>query len=57
MTDDSTTTQNIKVTAMSGEVTLRGTVKTEAEKTDLEARAKAISGVTKVNNELEVKAE
>ncbi|MGI8965340.1 MAG: BON domain-containing protein [Limisphaerales bacterium] len=49
--------QNVKITVAGGEVTLRGTVKTDAEKTDLETRAKAIAGVTKVNNEIQVKAE
>jgi osmotically-inducible protein OsmY len=47
----------IQVTASGGTVTLSGNVKTEAEKTRLESAAKAVPGVTKVENKLEVKAE
>ncbi len=55
--DAAAAAQNVKVTVAGSEVTLRGTVKTDAEKTDLETRAKAIAGVTKVNNQIQVKAE
>ena len=49
--------KNIQVSASGGTVTLKGTVKTQEEKTRIEAAAKAISGVTKVENQLEVKTE
>lgn len=47
----------VMVMVMDGKVTLRGTVKTEEEKKNLEAQAKAVSGVTSVDNKLEVKSE
>lgn len=46
--------QNIQVHAMNGEVTLRGSVSSEQEKTNLATAAQKVAGVTKVNNELEV---
>jgi len=49
--------KNIQVSASGGTVTLKGTVKTQEEKTRIETAAKAVSGVTKVENQLEVKAE
>jgi hyperosmotically inducible periplasmic protein len=49
--------KNIQVSASGGTVTLKGTVKTPEEKTRIEMAAKAVSGVTKVDNQLEVKAE
>ncbi len=45
----------VQVTAAGGIVTLKGSVKTETEKTRMETAAKAISGVTKVDNQIEVK--
>lgn len=59
---ESLTSQNagitgVTVTAMGGKVTLKGTVKTEAEKQAMETQAKAVSGVTSVDNQLEVKSE
>jgi hyperosmotically inducible periplasmic protein len=48
---------NIKIMESDGKVTLTGTVKTEEEKKNLEAQAKAISGVSSVDNKLEVKSE
>lgn len=45
----------VTVMVMNGKVTLRGSVKTEEEKKNLEAQAKAVSGVTSVDNKLEVK--
>ena len=49
--------KNIQVSASNGTVTLKGTVKTQEEKTRIETAAKAVSGVTSVDNQLEVKAE
>jgi hypothetical protein len=55
---DATTAPSVQVTAApGGVVTLKGTVKTEAEKSRMEAAAKAVAGVTKVENQIEVKAE
>jgi osmotically-inducible protein OsmY len=59
---ESLTSQNPSLTGVNimeadGKVTLMGTVKTEAEKQSLEDQAKAVSGVTSVENKLEVKAE
>lgn len=56
-TPTSTAAQNIKISVDKGVVTLKGTVKTEAEKMDLENKAKVVSGVQSVTNEIEVKAE
>ncbi|MCC6678435.1 MAG: BON domain-containing protein [Phycisphaerales bacterium] len=48
--------QNVKImTERSGVVTLRGPVDTQAEKDAIEAKAKAVAGVTRVDNQLEVK--
>lgn len=49
--------QNVKIiTDKSGVVTLRGPVDSQAEKDAIEAKAKAVAGVTRVDNQLEVKA-
>lgn len=48
--------RNIKIITTEGVVTLRGVVNSQAEKDSLEARAKQASGVTRVDNQLEVKA-
>ena len=53
--DNPTAMKNITVVAMDGKVTLKGTVKTENEKKNLEAQAKGMPGVTSVDNQLEVK--
>jgi hypothetical protein len=45
---------NVKVTTSGGMVTLRGPVKSEAEKANIEAKAKQVAGVLKVNNLIEV---
>jgi osmotically-inducible protein OsmY len=50
----STTAKNIKVITANGQVTLRGPVKSDAEKQSIEAKAKQVAGVTSVNNLLEV---
>ena len=53
--DDSAAVKNITVTANDGKVTLKGTVKSEGEKKNLETQARKIAGVTSVDNQLEVK--
>jgi len=53
--DLSTTAKNVKIITVNGNVTLRGVVKTDQEKTDIVAKAKQVAGVTQVNNQLEVK--
>ena len=45
---------NVKITTADGAVTLRGPVKSEQEKSTIESKAKQVTGVTKVNNLLEV---
>ncbi len=50
----STNAHNVKIMASSGVVTLRGPVKSEQEKAAVEAKAKSIAGVQRVNNMLEV---
>lgn len=48
--------QNCKIiTDQAGVVTLRGPVASQSEKDAIEAKAKAVAGVTRVVNELEVK--
>jgi len=54
---DASATQAVQVSAAGGVVTLKGNVKTEEEKTRMETAAKAVPGVTKVENQIEVKAE
>jgi osmotically-inducible protein OsmY len=51
----STDAQNCKIVVQNGAVTLQGRVKTQAEKDMIESRAKAVPGVTSVDNQLEVK--
>jgi hyperosmotically inducible protein len=48
--------QNVKVITNAGMVTLRGPVKSEQEKMAIEAKAKQVAGVTKVDNQLEIEA-
>jgi hyperosmotically inducible protein len=50
----STSAKNCKVITLNGVVTLRGPVATQAEKDAIGAKAKAIAGVTRVDNQLEV---
>lgn len=54
--DDSLSTngKNVKIITNDGTVTLRGPVKSDKEKTDIEAKAKQVAGVKKVDNQLEV---
>ncbi len=48
--------QNCKViTDKGGIVTLRGVVNSQAERDSIEAMAKSVAGVTKVDNQLEIK--
>lgn len=51
----STNAQNCKVITEKGMVTLRGVVDSQSEKDSVEAKAKAVAGVTRVDNQLEVK--
>lgn len=49
------TAKNVKIIVNGGKVTLRGPVKTDAERSSIEAKAKSTSGVSEVDNQLEVK--
>ena len=46
---------NVKVITSGGVVTLRGPVKSQQEKAAIDAKAKQVAGVTRVDNFLEVK--
>jgi osmotically-inducible protein OsmY len=48
---------NVKIVSANGNVTLRGPVKTEEEKTAIASKAEAIAGTDKVDNQLEVKGQ
>ena len=50
----SITAKNIKIITVAGEVTLRGPVNSEAEKTAIDKHAKTAAGDAKVVNQLEV---
>lgn len=52
----SATAKNVKIITANGKVTLRGPVKTEAEKTGIVAIAKSVAGEGNVDDQLEVKA-
>jgi len=54
--DDSLSTngKNVKIITVDGVVTLRGPVKSEAEKTNISSKAKQIAGVKNVENQLEI---
>ena len=47
--------KNVKIITVGGKVTLRGPVKSDAEKATIESKAKSAPGVTEVDNQLEVK--
>jgi len=47
--------ENVKIISQNGKVTLRGPVKDQHEKDLIESKAKAVAGVTSVDNQLEVK--
>jgi len=53
--DLSTTAKNIKIITREGKVTLRGPVNSEVEQKAMAEIAQGISGVTSVDNQLEVK--
>ena len=53
----SVTAQNVKIVTQDGKVTLRGPVKTAAEKSRIEEIARAVAGDKNVNNQLEVNNE
>ena len=48
---------NVKIITNGGVVTLRGPVKSEQERASIAAKAQQVSGVTRVNNQLEVAAQ
>jgi osmotically-inducible protein OsmY len=50
----STYAHNIKVITQDGKVTLRGPVKSEDEKSNLEAKAVSVAGQENVTNRLEI---
>jgi hyperosmotically inducible periplasmic protein len=50
----STYAHNIKIIAQDGKVTLRGPVRSEDEKNDLQAKAIAVAGDGNVVNQLEI---
>ena len=50
----STNAKNVKIITNNGLVTLRGPVKSEKEKAEIEAKAKQVAGVKSVDNQLEV---
>lgn len=53
---DSEVGKNITVTIDKGVVTLSGTVSSNEEKQNMEAKAKAVAGVSRVENKIEVKS-
>jgi len=52
----SVTAHNVKIMTANGAVTLRGPVKSDDEKSKIDALVKQIDGVTNVDNQLDVKA-
>jgi hyperosmotically inducible periplasmic protein len=50
----STYAHNVKIISQDGKVTLRGPVRSEDEKSNIEAKALAVAGQGNVTNELEV---
>jgi hypothetical protein len=49
------TAKNVKIITINGKVTLRGPVKTEAERSSIETAARNVTGVGQVDNQLEIK--
>ena len=49
------TAKNVKIITINGKVTLRGPVKTDAERSAIEAAAKSAAGANQVDSQLEVK--
>jgi hyperosmotically inducible protein len=50
----STYAHNIKIISQNGKVTLRGPVRSEEEKSNLQAKAVAVAGAENVTNQLEI---
>jgi hyperosmotically inducible protein len=50
----STYARNIKIITQGGKVTLKGPVRTEKEKADVEAKAATVAGATNVTSEIEI---
>jgi hyperosmotically inducible periplasmic protein len=50
----STYAHNIKIITRDGKVTLKGPVRSEDEKSNIEAKAKAVAGDANVNDQLEI---
>lgn len=57
MADDSLsfTAKNVKIITAGGKVTLRGPVKSDAERSAIEAAARKVAGANQVDNQIEVK--
>lgn len=57
MADDtlSFTAKNVKIITAGSKVTLRGPVKTDAERSAIEAAARKVAGVAQIDNQIEVK--
>ena len=53
----STYAHNVKIVAQDGQVTLKGPVRSEAEKTAIEVKATEIAGAGKVTNEITIAPE
>ena len=51
----SKTAHNVKIVVENGVVTLRGPVKSDGEKSEIESLAKQVQGISSVNNQLDVK--
>lgn len=49
------TAKNVKIITAGGKVTLRGPVKTDAERSAIEAAARKVTGVGQIDNQIEVK--
>jgi hypothetical protein len=49
------TAKNVKIITQAGKVTLRGPVKTAAERDAIDAAARKVAGATQVDNQIEVK--
>lgn len=53
----STYAHNVKILSQDGRVTLRGPVRTQTERDEIQRKAASIAGADKVTNELELAAE
>jgi len=52
----STYARNVKIVTQNGDVTLRGPVRSEEEKKNIEAKAAEVAGPTHVKNEIDIAA-